>query len=295
MTVPAVEGQAETRDGVTLSYTLHPAHPSVPEAAAVAGTDAGPASGATPRIVLVHSLALDRSLWSGVVAALDGRADLLTYDCRGHGRSGKPQGPYTTEQFADDLADLLDHVGWSRTAVAGCSMGGCVAQHFAARHRDRTRAALFVDTTAWYGPTAAQDWAARADAAERKGLAALVPFQLTRWFGDAFRQAEPGLMDHLTDVFTANDLQAYRATCAMLGAADLRASAPLLAHPAAVLVGADDAATPPAMARDLAERIGDGAAVVVPGTRHLTPLENPRVVADALLALLDRAAVGDRA
>jgi 3-oxoadipate enol-lactonase len=276
MTATAIQGEATTRDGVTLSFTRHPA-----------------AQGA-PRIAFVHSLALDRSLWSGVIEALDGRAETVTYDCRGHGRSGIPQGPYTTGQFADDLADLLDHLGWTDTVVAGCSMGGCVAQDFAARHRDRTRAALFVDTTAWYGPRAPQDWAGRAASARDKGLPSLVPFQLTRWFGDAFRAAQPELMSGLTEVFTANDPDAYEATCTMLGAADLRESASRVARPATVLVGEDDQATPPAMARDLAERIGDGPAVVVPGTRHLTPLENPAVVVDALTALLGRSAAGSR-
>jgi 3-oxoadipate enol-lactonase len=171
-------------------------------------------------------------------------------------------------------------------------MGGCVAQSFASRHRDRTRAALFVDTTAWYGPSAPEDWAGRAATARAKGLPALIPFQLTRWFGDAFRASEPELMGRLTDVFTANDLECYEATCRMLGAADLRAGAPAIARPAAVLVGEDDQATPPEMARDLADRIGDGPAVVVPGTRHLTPMENPAIVVSTLMKLLDRAAAG---
>ncbi|MEU3984368.1 alpha/beta fold hydrolase [Streptomyces sp. NPDC026672] len=280
MTATAGDGEARTRDGVPLSYTLHPA----------------PAG--APRIAFVHSLALDRSLWSGVTAALAGRAEMVTYDCRGHGRSGRPGGPYTTGQFADDLADLLDHLGWTDTAVAGCSMGGCVAQAFAAAHPARTRAALFVDTTAWYGPTAPEDWAARAAAAREKGLDSLIPFQLTRWFGDAFRTAHPELMARLTEVFTANDLDCYEATCTMLGWSDLRDSAPSIPHPAAVLVGEDDGATPPEMAHTLARLVGDGPATVVPGTRHLTPLENPGVVVEALTALLDRAAdetVGDLA
>jgi 3-oxoadipate enol-lactonase len=276
MTATAIEGEATTRDGVTLSFTRQPAAPGA------------------PRIAFVHSLALDRSLWSGVTEALAGRAETVAYDCRGHGRSGIPQGPYTTGQFADDLADLLDHLGWTDTVVAGCSMGGCVAQDFAARHRDRTRAALFIDTTAWYGPTAARDWAGRAAAARDKGLPSLVPFQLSRWFGDEFRAAQPELMRRLAEVFTANDLDAYEATCTMLGAADLRRSASSIAHPATVLVGEDDQAATPAMAADLAERIGDGPAAVVPGTRHLTPLENPTVVVDALTALLERSAAGSR-
>ncbi|MCF3960702.1 alpha/beta fold hydrolase [Streptomyces fuscigenes] len=269
------EGEARTRDGVTLSYTHTPA----------------PAG--APRVVLVHSLALDRSLWSRVGDRLAGAAETLAYDCRGHGRSGRPEGPYTTSQFADDLADLLDHLGWPDAVVAGCSMGGCVAQEFAARHRERTRGALFVDTTAWYGPTAPDDWAGRARKARREGLGALIPFQLTRWFGDAFRAAEPALMERLTAVFTANDIHAYEATCAMLGAADLRARATRVPHPVRVLVGEDDTATPPAMARDLAERIGDGPATVVPGTRHLTPLENPDVVVTALEQLTGRSLTGE--
>jgi 3-oxoadipate enol-lactonase len=272
MTTKAIHGEARTRDGVTLSFTRYPAEKG------------------TPRIVFVHGLALDRSLWSRVTEALDGRADMVAYDCRGHGRSGRPRGPYTTAQFADDLADLLDHLGWADAAVVGCSMGGCVAQAFASRHRDRTCAALFVDTTAWYGAAAAQNWATRVVAAREKDLRSLVPSQLARWFGDTFREDNPELMSRLADIFVANDLDCYDAACKMLGAADLRRAASTIAHPAAVLVGEEDQATPPAMAKDLAERIGDGAAVVVPRTRHLTPLENPGAVVGVLTDLLERAA-----
>ncbi|MFC7648447.1 alpha/beta fold hydrolase [Streptosporangium lutulentum] len=171
MTMPAVHGEARTRDGVALSFTRHPA-----------------AEGA-PRIVFAHSLALDRSLWSGVTEALGGRADMITYDCRGHGRSGRPGGPYTTGQFADDLADLLDHHGWTDAVVAGCSMGGCAAQAFASRYRHRTRAALFVDTTAWYGPDAPRDWAA---APRRHGRRAWGRWSRSSWpAGSETRSARP--------------------------------------------------------------------------------------------------------
>src|ERR1700682_2848472 len=84
-----------------------------------------------PRIVLIHSLALDGSIWDGVAARLADQASILTYDCRGHGKSDRRAGSFTTELFARDLAELLDHVGWATATVAGCSMGGCVAQAFA--------------------------------------------------------------------------------------------------------------------------------------------------------------------
>src|ERR1700689_4415808 len=40
-----------------------------------------------PRLALIHSLALDGSIWNGVAERLAGRVEILTYDCRGHGRS----------------------------------------------------------------------------------------------------------------------------------------------------------------------------------------------------------------
>lgn len=58
----------------------------------------------------------------------------IAYDQRGLGRSGKPPGPYTMGQYADDAAALLDALGHGRVDVIGVSFGGMVAQHLALRH-----------------------------------------------------------------------------------------------------------------------------------------------------------------
>src|SRR6478752_3600745 len=91
-------------------------------------------------VVLIHSLAMDRRFWQPVAERLASHAPVLVYDCRGHGESDKPAGPYTVELFARDLADLLDRVGWSSALVAGASMGGCIALAFAAAYPARTAA-----------------------------------------------------------------------------------------------------------------------------------------------------------
>lgn len=235
-----------------------------------------------PRIALVHSLAMDGDFWSPVADRLQDELDVLTWDCRGHGRSGKPAGPYRVEQFADDLADLLDHVGWPTASIAGASMGGSVAIAFAAAHGARVETLGLIDTTAWYGADAAKNWAERAAKAKAEGLVALVAFQQTRWFGDAFRDANPDVVAHCVETFLANDVDAFVATCGMLGAFDLRSALPTFRMPTAIAVGSEDYATPPAMAEILHGAIPHARYEILDGARHLTPIER----ADAVAAIL---------
>jgi 3-oxoadipate enol-lactonase len=241
-----------------------------------------------PRIVLIHSLALDGSIWDGVAARLTDQTAILTYDCRGHGKSSRRAETLTTELFARDLAELLDHVGWAAATVAGCSMGGCVAQAFAGLYSSRVSGLGLIDTTAWYGEEAPKNWGERAATARSKGLKGMVEFQTTRWFSDHFRTAYPELVKAMAEIFLANDLDCYAATCSMLGGADLRHFLPPLRVPVAVIVGEEDYATPVAMAQTLHEAIRGSTLTIIPGGRHLTPVECPEQTASQLLTLLLR-------
>jgi 3-oxoadipate enol-lactonase len=241
-----------------------------------------------PRMVLIHSLALDGSIWDGIAARLADQAEILTYDCRGHGQSDRRAGSFTTELFARDLVELLDHVGWTTATVASCSMGGCVAQAFAGLYPSRVSALGLIDTTAWYGEDAPKNWRERAATSRSKGLESMAEFQATRWFGDHFRATHPELVKATTKIFLANDVDCYAATCVMLGDADLRHYLPALRMPAAVIVGEEDYATPMAMAQQLHETIRGSTLTILPGGRHLTPIECPEQIASQLLELLRR-------
>jgi 3-oxoadipate enol-lactonase len=216
-------------------------------------------------------------------------ADVLTYDCRGHGLSDRRARAYTAELFARDLAELLDHVGWEQAAIAGCSMGGCVALAFGGLCPTRTRALGLIDTTAWYGPKAAVTFQERADAARARGMAALFDFQSTRWFSDEFRAQHPELLKRTLDVFVASDIECYAASCQLLGEVDTRAHLPHFRMPVAVVVGDEDYATPVDMARELHAAIPHSTLTIIPNARHLTPIECPDTVASELRALIGRA------
>lgn len=254
----------ETADGCRIAYALH-GRPGA------------------PKIALIHSLALDGSFWDRVVEAVGTHAEILTFDCRGHGRSSPASGPYTTELLAGDLAQLLAHLGWTSIHLAGCSMGGCVSQAFAAGYGDRLASLCLIDTTAWYGPDAPEQWRMRAGRAREEGLSSLIGFQIERWFSLEFRNDNPALVQRLKDVFIANDVDCYQASCEMLGDADLRAAVTGLAVPTAIIVGEGDHATPVGMAEWLHEAIPNSTLTVIPDCRHLSPIERPDVIAAQLL------------
>jgi 3-oxoadipate enol-lactonase len=262
-------GTKKAKDGCGISYRLYP--------------QAG-----KPRLTLVHSLALDRSIWNAVVEALAGEMEILAYDCRGHGQSEKRAGKYSAQLFAEDLAGVMDVCGWNSAYVAGCSMGGCVAVAFGAAYPERAQGLCLVDTSAWWGPTAAQDWRARAEGAARDGLSPMVPIQLGRWFSDAYRAANPERMQAITRVFLASDISCYQSSCAMLGETDLRETAKALRLPVAIVVGEEDQATPRAMSQTLHELIPHSTLTVISGGRHLTPIEFPDQVAGVLRELAQR-------
>jgi len=269
---PAVQNLTfNTSDGCAIAYALR-----------------GTPDPEKPRLVLIHSLALDASIWDSVVQKLAEDAQILTYDCRGHGRSGKPHMSFSMDLFARDLAELLDRVGWPAAVVAGCSMGGCVAQAFGGRYPSRASALGLIDTIAWYGADAPKTWRERAANSLSKGLSGMVDFQIARWFGDRFRSEHKESVEALVRVFLANDLNCYAFTCELLGDADLRPYLKSLRMPVAIVVGEDDYATPVAASRQLHEAIPHSTLSIIPGGRHLTPVECPGEIASQLRALFEQ-------
>lgn len=96
--------------------------------------------------VLVHGLASNLHLWDGVAERLAAAGHPVTaVDQRGHGRSDKPDSGYDLATVSDDLAALIDWLGYDRPVVTGQSWGGNVVVELAVRHPELTRGIVCVD------------------------------------------------------------------------------------------------------------------------------------------------------
>lgn len=225
-------------------------------------------------VVLLHSLAMDRRIWNPLVDALATHLAVLNCDLPGHGRSPTaPDG--TVESMADQVAATVTAAGLSKVGVIGMSLGGAVAQAFAARYPDVVRALALVDTTAWYGPDAPASWAARAAKAQHEGVASLAEFQIERWFSEEFRERRPDVCAATLELFTTTGLAGYAAACTALGIMDLREAIQTITCPTVVVVGRGDKATPPSHAEDIRQRISGSTLHVIEGCKHLTAIERP--------------------
>ena len=233
--------------------------------------------GGAGSLVLLHSLALDRSVWDDFIPRVVERFDVIAVDLPGHGASPGNEG-MTIESMADEVAHLIRSLQVDPAIVIGLSLGGCVAQATAVRHPEAVSGLGLLDTTCWYGEKAPENWAERARRGKEGGMESLVDFQVARWFTDDFNRTNPSVAQRLAEVWKKTDVDQYAATCRAMGAVDLRDQIGEITIPTIIVVGADDRATDITHAEAMQERIRGATLHVIPDCAHLSPAEHPREV-----------------
>jgi len=224
-------------------------------------------------LVLLHPLALSSEIWELALNELGAR-DVIAVDLRGHGESGWNGAPFTIDDLAGDIVQLLAQLNVRLCDMAGMSMGGCVAMRVAATHSSLVRNLALCDTTAWYGAEAATAWEERARSAEQKPRQELVAFQTQRWFSEGFRQRCPDDVQQVVELFLRTRGDVHARACRALGAFDARASIGRIQASTLALTGEEDYATPPDMGRALGEGIPNGTFKLWPGVRHFSVVES---------------------
>lgn len=244
--------------------------------------DQGPAH-AEP-IVFCHALGGTSAIWREVMKALVPRYRCIAYDASGHGgtppRGLKP----SIDAFADDLAMLMDTLGLDRVHIVGASIGGMVAQAFAASYPSRSNRLVLMATTPKMPDPAV--WIDRAVEVRRDGLGGIAEAAMKRWFTPAFAAAEPTRIEETQEAFLATDIESYALACEAIAAMDLTGAIEGIGAPTLVMAAAADPSTPVEVAETLRNAIPGATSIIVPDTAHLMMIERPAEVAAWIQAFL---------
>lgn len=240
----------------------------------------------TTRIVLLHGVGLDHTMWDGVRALLPSDADVIAPDLPGHGAQQAVSAHVT---LADLAADVARQIGPGGAHVVGFSLGALIAQHLARFRPD------LVSTLISVSSVCRRTDQERAAVLDRLRVAEAEPdasstASLHRWFdGTAVPQEQ---IRHTEAVLRANNPASFLACYRVFATAD-RDIAPELSRidmPALAVTGADDLGSTPAMTRRLSDAIPGCRSVVIPGARHMLPIQRPDELVDCVSAFLKESA-----
>ncbi|MFC3630984.1 3-oxoadipate enol-lactonase [Paracoccus angustae] len=229
------------------------------------------AEGDKPWLTFCNSLGTDLRMWDAQIADLGRDFRILRYDRRGHGRSGTPRPPYGIEDLGGDVIALWDALSIGRSHFCGLSIGGLTGQWLAVHAGGRLDRIALCATAARIGSAAG--WNARIDEVRANGLGGLVPATAERWFTPGFRAARPSAVARILNSFAETSVDGYAGCCAALAGADLRPGLARIANPVLAISGSDDPVCPAADLEAIAQGVGQGRHVALPG-RHIVNVES---------------------
>ena len=246
--------------------------------------------GAGPRaVVLLLGVGGGKELWSPQLDHLAARGyRAIAWDAPGYGDSALPR-HFDWPELATALLALLDHLGLPAIALVGHSMGGMVAQEFAARHPARLAALVLSGTSPAFGnPDGAfqkQFLAARLGPLDSGStMADLAPDIVREVIGD---EADPQGIALATAVMGRVPDDTYRLAIAALITFDRRAALAAITAPTLVLSGERDRNAPPAMMERMAARVAGARYACLPKAGHLANVEQPAAFNATLDEFLD--------
>lgn len=241
-------------------------------------------SGSGTPILFSNSLGTDLRIWDAVVAMLGEGVRTIRYDVRGHGLSEHGDSPSTIAGYAADAAGLLDLLEIETTIVCGLSVGGMIAIGLAAARPDQVRGLILCDTAPRLGT--GEMWSERIKAIAGDGLEAHAGPILERWFSREFRENQQDDLAGWRAMLVRTPKDGYLAVCAAIRDSDLTTEASALGVPALCVCGAEDAATPPALVREMAALIPESDFLLINGAGHLPCVEQPAKMTAAIQAFL---------
>ncbi len=229
-------------------------------------------------LVLLHGFPLDHHLWDDVAPLLEDSFDIIVPDLRGFGNSTMIESALSMDDYASDIASLLDHLNIQKAAIVGHSMGGYVALAFARRYPERVSGLGLVSSQLLADPPERKEGRYKSAAdVEANGIGSVVEALAPKFTTDQKLQA------YARESMQRQQPAAYiGALKAMAERAD---STPLLSSfhfPVVIVHGDSDSLIPIDRAREVKQALPQAHLVEIQGAGHMPMMEAAEKTAEAL-------------
>ncbi len=240
----------------------------------VAGADVVQA-GDGPDLLLLHSLLAERSVFDRALPDLASDYRVTLPNLPGYG--GTPpldlENP-TVADYADRIAELMDGLDLAPdTAVLGNGAGGFMAVALGVRHGGRFGKLVLADTGPGFPDAAKAPLRLLADRVEEVGMDVVLDAAMARMFPEDYIEAHPDIIAERKAALAACNPKAFAATARALANVDMADEIGAIENPTLVMVGLEDATTPPAMSHALHDGIAGSRLVEIPGCGHCPQIQ----------------------
>jgi 3-oxoadipate enol-lactonase len=233
-------------------------------------------------LMLVHGFPLNRSIWRPLIPLLESKFRLVLPDLRGFGGSPVTEDVYSMRLLAEDLRALLDTLKIKKVVLAGHSMGGYVSLAFAQAYPHRLAGlALIASQAAADTPEVRASREKTIEETRRRGLKPLAASISTRL------TCQPALVQPLRElILKCNPHGVIGALKGMAERPNAQEWLSSIIVPSVVIAGTEDPIIPLERPRLMNQLLGRSFLVEVANAAHMPMMEQPAVVADAILQLV---------
>jgi len=227
-------------------------------------------------IIFLHGFPFDQKMWNAQVESLKNDFLCVTYDIRGLGKSDPGDGQFTMEMFADDCLTIIAELKLDKPVLCGLSMGGYLGFRVLERAQEFFSAAILCDTRAESDSDAAKlKRASGVNQINTEGVEKFVEGFVPNCFSEKYKTENVDDYNvYLERSKKSNPLGVKGCLLAMQGRTSVTSSLPNFKIPLLLLCGEDDKLTPPGEMRSLSDIIPNSKYLIVPGSGHMTPIEN---------------------
>lgn len=238
-------------------------------------------------VLFVHGFPLDSRIWDLQLDDLSDLGRIITMDLPGFGES-IGELPFTIRGLADVIHELIGQIGARRCVLAGLSMGGYVALAHATAYPEDLAGLILIDTRA-EGDTAEgkQNRMKMVEAVRKGGSKVVAEQMMPKMLSEGTLKKRPDLVKKVRDIMEAcPPITIENALIAMRDRDDFTDRLASIACPTLILVGDQDAITPPAMSEAMAKNIPDAKLKVISDCGHLSSMEQAEQVSKAIRSFL---------